>query len=410
MHKIRISLLFWIYCAVLVTFNEFIALFFPKGVMRIGYILLMMLFGTVTLYKQKYRIDASRMDLLVTIYFMYVFLRGIFQHINGVTIIGTTIAWLQSLIPIFSYFIASDLNKKEKKTVETLFALFSFISVTVGMLNIKFHFLPTVGTFAGKLYAYVGNNTFVVRGYSLAGIALITGFISGFSMCCLIDLDINIKRKAVLFVVNLAGCLYSLSRGALAFVVIAILSYLIFRCLNGLCLNGHYKISKKKALCIVLITIPLLIVAIVNLDKITNSAIFNRFIKIGLSQSEGSNNIRTEYQKIALSVISKAPIVGIGYGFTGYQAINAGIENTINTESYILSLGISSGLIGLLLFILIAFFSIFKSRKDEKNMKYIGAVIGMLAWSVMYILLDSDLIGLFYWYCIGALNERKHNE
>lgn len=405
MHKIRISLLFWIYCAVLVTFNEFIALFFPKGVMRIGYILLMMLFGTVTLYKQKYRIDASRMDLLVTIYFMYVFLRGIFQHINGVTIIGTTTAWLQSLIPIFSYFIASDLNKKEKKTVETLFALFSFISVTVGMLNIKFHFLPAVGTFAGKLYAYVGNNTFVVRGYSLAGIALITGFISGFSMCCLIDLDINIKRKAVLFVVNLAGCLYSLSRGALAFVVIAILSYLIFRCLNG-----HYKISKKKALCIVLITIPLLIVAIVNLDKITNSAIFNRFIKIGLSQSEGSNNIRTEYQKIALSVISKAPIVGIGYGFTGYQAINAGIENTINTESYILSLGISSGLIGLLLFILIAFFSIFKSRKDEKNMKYIGAVIGMLAWSVMYILLDSDLIGLFYWYCIGALNERKHNE
>lgn len=410
MHKIRISLLFWIYCAVLVTFNEFIALFFPKGVMRIGYILLMMLFGTVTLYKQKYRIDASRMDLLVTIYFMYVFLRGIFQHINGVTIIGTTTAWLQSLIPIFSYFIASDLNKKEKKTVETLFALFSFISVTVGMLNIKFHFLPAVGTFAGKLYAYVGNNTFVVRGYSLADIALITGFISGFSMCCLIDLDINIKRKAVLFVVNLAGCLYSLSRGALAFVVIAILSYLIFRCLNGLCLNGHYKISKKKALCIVLITIPLLIVAIVNLDKITNSAIFNRFIKIGLSQSEGSNNIRTEYQKIALSVISKAPIVGIGYGFTGYQAINAGIENTINTESYILSLGISSGLIGLLLFILIAFFSIFKSRKDEKNMKYIGAVIGMLAWSVMYILLDSDLIGLFYWYCIGALNERKHNE
>ena len=106
MHKIRISLLFWIYCAVLVTFNEFIALFFPKGVMRIGYILLMMLFGTVTLYKQKYRIDASRMDLLVTIYFMYVFLRGIFQHINGVTIIGTTTAWLQSLIPIFSYFIA----------------------------------------------------------------------------------------------------------------------------------------------------------------------------------------------------------------------------------------------------------------------------------------------------------------
>ena len=239
----------------------------------------------------------------------------------------------------------------------------------------------------------------------MAGIALITGFISGFSMCCLIDLDINIKRKAVLFVVNLAGCLYSLSRGALAFVVIAMLSYLIFRCLNG-----HYKVSKKKAFYIVLITIPLLIVAIVNLDKITNSAIFNRFIKIGLSQSEGSNNIRTEFQKKALSVISKAPIVGIGYGFTGYQAINAGIENTINTESYVLSLGISSGLIGLLLFILIAIFSIFKSRKNEKNMKYIGTVIGMLAWSVMYILLDSDLIGLFYWYCIGALNERKHIE
>lgn len=405
MHKMRISLLFWIYCAVLVTFNEFIVLFIPKGVMRIGYILLMVLFGMVTLYKQKYRIDVSKIDLLVTIYFMYVFLRGIFQHINGVTIIGTTTTWLQNLIPIFSYFIANDLNKREKKTVETLFALFSFVSVTVGMLNIKLHFLPAVGTFAGNLYAYVGNDTVVVRGYSLAGIALITGFISGFSMCCLIDLDINIKRKAVLFVVNLAGCLYSLSRGALAFVVIAILSYLIFRCLNG-----HYKASKKKAFCIVLITIPLLIVAIVNLDKITNSAIFNRFIKIGLSQSEGSNNIRTEFQKKALSVISKAPIVGIGYGFTGYQAINAGIENTINTESYILSLGISSGLIGLLLFILIAIFSIFKSRKNEKNMKYIGTVIGMLAWSVMYILLDSDLIGLFYWYCIGALNERKHIE
>lgn len=403
MHKMRISLLFWIYCAVLVTFNEFIALFFPKGVMRIGYILLMMLFGMVTLYKQKYRIDVSRIDLLVTIYFMYVFLRGIFQHINGVAIVGTTTAWLQNSIPIFSYFIASDLNKREKKTVEILFALFSFISVTAGMLNIKLHFLPAVGTFAGKLYAYVGNNTVVVRGYSLAGIALITGFISGFSMCCLLDLDIGIKRKAVLFLVNFAGCLYSLSRGALAFVVIAMLSYLILRCLNG-----YYKVSKKKALCIILVTILVLIVVIVNLDKIINSAIFNRFIKIGLSQSEGSNNIRTEFQKKALSIILKAPIVGIGYGFTGYQAISAGIENTINTESYILSLGISSGLIGLLLFMLIAFFSILKSRKIEKNMKYIGAVIGMLAWSVMYILLDSDLIGLFYWYCIGALNERKH--
>ena len=224
MHKMRISLLFWIYCAVLVTFNEFIALFFPKGVMRIGYILLMMLFGMVTLYKQKYRIDVSRIDLLVTIYFMYVFLRGIFQHINGVAIVGTTTAWLQNSIPIFSYFIASDLNKREKKTVEILFALFSFISVTAGMLNIKLHFLPAVGTFAGKLYAYVGNNTVVVRGYSLAGIALITGFISGFSMCCLLDLDIGIKRKAVLFLVNFAGCLYSLSRGALACVVIARLS------------------------------------------------------------------------------------------------------------------------------------------------------------------------------------------
>ena len=174
------------------------------------------------------------------------------------------------------------------------------------------------------------------------------------------------------------------------------------------CLNGYYKVSKKKVLCIILVTILVLIVVIVNLDKIINSAIFNRFIKIGLSQSEGSNNIRTEFQKKALSIILKAPIVGIGYGFTGYQAISAGIENTINTESYILSLGISSGLIGLLLFMLIAFFSILKSRKIEKNMKYIGAVIGMLAWSVMYILLDSDLIGLFYWYCIGALNERKH--
>lgn len=32
----------------------------------------------------------------------------------------------------------------------------------------------------------------------------------------------------------------------------------------------------------------------------------------------------------------------------------------------------------------------------------------MLTWSCMYILLDSDLIGLFYWYCIGALGERKN--
>ena len=47
--KIRVALVFWVYCAILITFNEFIGLFVSKAFMRVGYIFLMVLFFGTTL-------------------------------------------------------------------------------------------------------------------------------------------------------------------------------------------------------------------------------------------------------------------------------------------------------------------------------------------------------------------------
>lgn len=401
-NKINLSLIFWIYCALLVTFNELIGLFVPKSAMRAGYIFLMLLFFANILYKKKFKISVSRLDITVLTYIIYIFFRGVFQIISGNAITGTIMTWAQNLIPVLSYFIARNLKIQEREKIEYLFASFSAISVIAGFLNSKFGFLPMVGAFAGGLYADVGSGLIVARGYSMAGIALITGFICGFSLCCLLNLNIARPKKMLLFAINFAGCLYSLSRGALAFVMISFLLYFAI-----LLPQKWQHISRKKAFIIAVCFATIIFIFLLNIDKIVNSSVFRRFVMVGVSKTEGSNHLRTQYQYEAFKAFMKHPLLGIGYGFTGYQAVSEGVKNTINTESYILSLSISAGSIGLLLFLTIAGASVIKIQKKE-SIKYVCTVMGLLAWSSMYILLDSDLIGLFYWYCIGALNERKY--
>ena len=396
----NICVAFWMYCTVLITFNELIGLFVSKTIMRAGYIILMALFFWKKLYKNNFIIRISRIDRLVLLYSTYVFFRGLFQVISGNLIVGSAMTWVQNWIPILAYFIARDLKSDERKTIEYLFASLAAISVTMGFLNSKVNFLPQVGAFAGGLYADAGNGALQIRGYSMAGIALITGFICGYSLCCLLDLNIDKKRKAVLFVVNLLGCLYSLSRGALAFVIISFGVYFFIRFFQN-----KQLVSRRAGITITLILLIGIAIVWINLEKITSSVFFGRFVIAGMSRAENSNLYRANYQRDAIRSFMQSPILGKGYGFTGYQAISAGIKETINTESYILSLSISAGTIGLLLFLAITIISL--KRFDKHFTKYACTIIGMFAWSVMYILLDSDLIGLFFWYCIGILGRGK---
>ena len=399
--KIRVALVFWVYCAILITFNEFIGLFVSKAFMRVGYIFLMVLFFGTTLDRYNFKVKLSKTDWIVLTYIAYTFFRGLLQLVSGNAIIGTVMTWGQNWIPVCSYFIARDLKDTERKTIESLFVLLSAISVTMGFLNTKINFLPKEGAFAGGLYADTGNGSLQLRGYSMAGIALITGFICGYSLCLLLNLKIEKKQKIALIVVNLFGCLNSLSRGAVAFVVIAAGIYLLI-----LMPRKKKYILKRKVIDIVMISLIGIAFIAMKIDEITSSKFFGRFFTAGISRTEGSNFYRTEFQHNAFNMFMQSPVFGKGYGFTGYQAISAGVEGTINTESYILSLSISAGIIGLVLFAAVAIKSLIKY--DKRFLKYACTVTGMLTWSCMYILLDSDLIGLFYWYCIGALGERKN--
>lgn len=115
--KIRVALVFWVYCAILITFNEFIGLFVSKAFMRVGYIFLMVLFFGTTLDRYNFKVKLSKTDWIVLTYIAYTFFRGLLQLVSGNAIIGTVMTWGQNWIPVCSYFIARDLKDTERKTI-----------------------------------------------------------------------------------------------------------------------------------------------------------------------------------------------------------------------------------------------------------------------------------------------------
>lgn len=144
---------------------------------------------------------------------------------------------------------------------------------------------------------------------------------------------------------------------------------------------------------------------IAKLDSIIASDIYQRFFVVGFSTNENSNNLRIDDWITAIEQIKDYLVFGKGYGYTGVQA-NRLTTSAINSESYFLSILINGGVINLILF----FNIIWKIIKQSKYIiysldkyRYYALVVGMLAWSVTYILLDSDLNAMIFWYAVGQL-------
>lgn len=347
------------------------------------------------------RVKIRNIDMLVLVYLAYIIFRWGFQMLAGQSTSVTWIAFTQTLFPILAFFIAKQVTDREAVVIEKVFIICVSISVVLGFIDSKFKFLPSVGAFAYDLYAYIGKGVVALRGYSMAGSALSTGFICALAIGFLVNKKEN---KIVPLFITLVGCILSYSRGAIAFLAITLSIYFIrYRKKNG-------KSMKKPVLVFfVIVAMSVLFLIIRNWDIVKESFIFRRFISFGLSASENSNSLRFSFQSNAIKKMFEHPFVGYGFGFSGYQAASARVQELINSESYLITLTLNIGLFGLVLFSWIFIKSVVKAYKSEcySDYKYMAIITGIFAWCVMYILLESDLNGMFYWYCIGRIHSNN---
>lgn len=382
-------------------FNEFLGLYTSKTFLRGIYITSIFIFLGYKLLSENFKIYFSKTDIVVIFYISYLILRYIVQVVFDKTVAASSIVFLQTIIPILIFFIAKEVDCNTSKIIESIMPILSAISVLVGLVDSRVKILPNIGSFRGGLYAGIGDAN-VLRAYSLAGNALITGFICSLGLCFLLMNKYETKAsklfKYITMVILFTGLLNTLSRGAFFMLVIALIVYFTDK-------NNLYKIitRKKKIVIVVLCIVCLIFLIVFKWNEIINMSSVKRFLIVGLNINESSNSLRINYHKKAFLEVMNYPLFGKGFGYTGIHAQSLNFEKWINTESYILTRLITGGIIDCLIFIIISVKTIFRKRIFNLEKKYVSILISMFAWSTIYILLDSDLIAIFYWYCIGKI-------
>ncbi len=401
----KYNLFFWRYISIILTFGELIGIVIPKMMTRIVYIVIIGIWAISKIVDRKGRISITIEKTLVGTYFGYVVIRYISQCFGGITTDVTTVSFAQLALPIMGFYMSKDLSENDCLSIEGFFCLCTSLSVILGMLDGVIHFIPESVSISNKLYAYVSGGNTVLRGYTMAGSALITGFICALSACFVLGNNRKLFEKKWIkygvFGLSIIGLLRSYSRGALAFFLIMAIVY-AYRNIEK---NGG-KLSWKTIAMATSIILFTVFFTVIKYKEIVQSSFFQRFVSIALSMDERSNRKRQSFQMTAISKIMENPLVGKGFGFSGYQALSRHVDGAVNTESYFISLLLGIGIIGLFLFVLIILYEMSISRKNiyGQDLKYISIVLGLTVWSIMYIVLDSDLNGLFFWYCIGQLN------
>ena len=389
----KLNLLLWIYMAFLFCFSEMLAIYVPKMGLRILYILVCILVIVFCRYYPRRKIDA-----LIFVYFGYMCLRFILQAIFGELTGASTISCLQTVVPVLVYFAAMRLDSNQTCIVERYFCFFCSVSIVLGILNKAFSFLPSIGAFAGGLYASTGSG-YVERGYSMAGNALNTGYMSALAIGFLLSQKWGKVKiiRIIMIAVCALGLALSYSRGAMVCALIIIGAY-VYRGVK----QKEIIITKNKLIIFMAIFLLGCIITIVKFDSISASPIFQRFIKQLMNMGEASNEKRYMFITNAMVAFKQKLFLGYGFGYCGYQATINNVRNVINTESYILSLGIVGGIVAIVLFLAINIYA-FKSYKKNGEMHYHAIIAGILVWCFAYIVLDSDITALFYWYCIGRI-------
>jgi len=205
--------------------------------------------------------------------------------------------------------------------------------------------------------------------------------------------------------------MYSLmtySRGGIFFaIIICITNYLWWFFIEN---KGSIKV--QTIIKIVIIILGTGIFILVNWEVISSSSFYLRMVKQGFSILEDSNVKRKLYQEAGLDIFLENFWFGKGFGFVGYEAVVYKVMGAFSTESYFLLLGINTGCVGVCLFFLVIIYAILERNyyNERENRKYISIIIGIIAWGFMYIVIESDLNALIFWYCVGRLSYSEKNE
>ena len=305
--------------------------------------------------------------------------------------------FLQTILPIFVFFIAVNLNSDICSKIELSFVVLSAVSVFIGVIDSFIHVFPQ-SWFGDELVGIAG--VYFHRGYSMAGMSLGTGWICGISIGLLLYCKYIEQIKNVtfwiLFCFLTLGNLLTFSRGGVFFELIILISYWL--------MNIRSSLSKNQFMIIMAAIIMAVLVIIINWDSITSSAFYQRYIISGLSQTEGSNIRRLSYQKIAVRNINSHPLFGLGFGHVGSAAWNLSIPGAYPTESYYYLLALDGGITGAVLFAVASLLAaVFAIKKGRDSHHYAAIIIGTMLWGLMMTVLEGDLCALVYWYCIGRV-------
>lgn len=403
--KRKIYYYYFLLFSVVFAFNELLGIYMPKIFVRGVYIIMMFACFIILLIDNKCIIKIKKMDLLLLIYIVHIVIRVIFQYlINNITDV-TGIATMQLLLPIGAYFLAQKLDESQSENFESFFSICVAISVFLGLIDARLDFLPNEGAFSNDLFANIGGGVTVLRGYSMCGSALTTGYMCIIALGFLIVRKIKRKKNKlfwnIISLIILVGCGLSLSRGAYAALIVMLVSY-------GLMTLKKGKVRKRRFYWLIFALICLIVLVVLFHSEIVNSNVYQRMFVVGISMSDGSNRARVNWQMDAIKAFFDEPILGRGLGFCGYQAASNNVSGLINTESYFLSILISLGIVGLFIFCLILIKTFRRCITSPYNYKYYAILFGILAWSVLYIVLDSDLTAMCFWYCVGMIQKNNN--
>ncbi len=348
-----------------------------------------------------------RSDSLILLFCFTLLIRYFFQIILMPTSFFTIISLFQYLFPVLFIFIARIVEDKIQERMENFMVLIALFSVTFGLLNAVFEFVPQ---FIYTTDRTIVSDLVVNRAGSLMGPSLATGGLCGLGGAFLIS-----SRRFPLFIKIVFLSIFMLveiktySRGGLIFFVIIlfVISVGFLKQLTKQKRTTYLLIGAGAAFVLFMAIIVMAAFRVANMDIYMQRYVFDLF-----SKKETGNSQRLTSMLMAINKIMINPLLGIGYGHLGSSAVEREIIGSFSPENYYLKLGAEAGIINLLLFMIISLKSLRMSTKIQSpfKYKYLGIIIGFLVWSIFLQTLENDFFAIFYWYSIGQLQKLYINE
>lgn len=392
---------FWIFIFFLLNFNSLLKFFLARSHYTLVYIVILFLFYMYRSAKtvSKFKVKLKIVDCFIILYAFWIFLCFFFQIVFNNTTDATFISFGQTIIPLFGYAIAKRIDDKTANNLEQIYIFFSVISILLGYFSTKVSFLNSL---VNRVEYVRVDGLLETRAFSMAGGSLSTGYICGIAIGFLLVSQINKKIKLFLLVFIFMYSIMTYSRGGVFFaIIISITNYLWWYFVEN---KGSVKV--QTVIKIIIILLAMCIFVLLNWEVISTSIFYQRMVKQGFSVLEDSNVKRKLYQEAGLDIFLRNFLFGKGFGFVGYEAVVYKIMGAFSPENYFLLLGINTGGIGVCLFAFVVIYAILGRNyyNERENRKYISIIVGIIAWGVMYIVIESDLNALIFWYCVGRLS------